>query len=799
MKRNQDTQLANRSIQLEEHQPEQIPVGSAVSFVADLQNQVNELQARLQELEKKNAELQDMAEMAQASLDSLPLNMCVIDDQGQILKVNQPWLQFSQSNSGTTTNSLGNANYLTVCDAVTDPAQSEAGAFASGIREVINGERTSFALVYPCNSPTSQRWFIGRVIPIVGPGPRRFAITHEDITKRILAEENLHESEIIFSSFLEHSPVYVFFKDSKIRTLRLSKNYEKLLGKPISEALGKSMYELFPPDLANSMEADDLFVLQNGQVMETVEEFDGKVFETTKFPIFINGKPQILAGFTLDITERKHAQDALRLADARYKEIVDNASEGIFQSTPDGRFLSVNPAMARIYGYSSPEEMIRLVGNDIKNRIYADPIERDMFMQILEQHDSVQDFENQNLRKDGSVIWTRTSARIIRDTNGKVQFYEGFIDDITKRKNNETQEREQRTLAEALHDTATALNSTLNFDEVLDRIVDNVGRVAHFDVVYIMLIDSDRQIAETVRFQGSQKNTYFTEILPIQFSIPETRNLYEMQQTGKPIMISDTSRYPDWIVTPSTQWIRANLSVPIKSKGETIGFLGLDSATPNVFSPKDAEHLQAFADQAALAIENARLYEDVQKLAITDPLTGVVNRRGLLQLGEREVEHALRFARPLSVVMLDLDHFKQVNDTFGHPVGDIVLCAVARCCRALLRNVDIVSRYGGEEFVLLLSETDQLDAAFIADRIRESVENLVIPFNYQKVTDQDNNNLDQPQETAETSEETIQVTISLGVVSMTAKTQNLSELIIHADQAMYAAKQAGRNRVMVGE
>jgi PAS domain S-box-containing protein len=133
-----------------------------------------------------------------------------------------------------------------------------------------------------------------------------------DITERKLAEEALRESENIFSLFMEHCPIYVFFKDENTRSIRLSKNYEQMLGRPIDELLDKTMDELFPSDLAKSMIADDLRVLNEGKPVTVEEEFNGRFYKTTKFPILLNDKPKYLAGYTTDITERRLAKEALR-------------------------------------------------------------------------------------------------------------------------------------------------------------------------------------------------------------------------------------------------------------------------------------------------------------------------------------------------------------------------------------------------------------------------------------------------------------------------------------------------------
>jgi diguanylate cyclase (GGDEF)-like protein len=185
--------------------------------------------------------------------------------------------------------------------------------------------------------------------------------------------------------------------------------------------------------------------------------------------------------------------------------------------------------------------------------------------------------------------------------------------------------------------------------------------------------------------------------------------------------------------------------------------------------------LRLFADQAAVGIENARLYDQVQRLAVTDPLTGCYNRRGFTQIANAELARASRFDHSVSMLMIDIDHFKLVNDAHGHAMGDRVLVALVDCCRRSLRAVDIIGRHGGEEFVVLLPETDSNLASMIAERLRVAVKNVII-----SVDGKD-----------------IHVSISVGVASMDPRTSNLDLLIAHADQAQYRAKQAGRNSVVV--
>ena len=170
-------------------------------------------------------------------------------------------------------------------------------------------------------------------------------------------------------------------------------------------------------------------------------------------------------------------------------------------------------------------------------------------------------------------------------------------------------EQEQRTLAESLRDIAAALNSTLDFDEVLDRILANVGRMAPHDAANIMLIESG--VARIVRNRGYAERGVEEAMLALRFPVADTPHLRQMVETGQPLVIPDAQSYPDWVDYPETRWIRSYASAPIllEKGGKTIGFLNLDSATPDVFIPIHAEHLQAFTDQAAAAIQNARLYQ----------------------------------------------------------------------------------------------------------------------------------------------------------------------------------------------
>jgi diguanylate cyclase (GGDEF)-like protein len=185
------------------------------------------------------------------------------------------------------------------------------------------------------------------------------------------------------------------------------------------------------------------------------------------------------------------------------------------------------------------------------------------------------------------------------------------------------------------------------------------------------------------------------------------------------------------------------------------------------------EKFNILAQQCLLGVRRALLYQQVQELAITDSLTGIFTRKHYLERLAEEIDYSRQFNYPFSLLMLDIDHFKGINDHYGHLVGDAVLRFVAKLIKDNLRQVDLLCRYGGEEFSIILTNTDKDGAKLAAERIRQSVENSPV-----KVYDED-----------------LKVTISIGVTTFPGDARNSQKLIETADKALYKAKQNGRNQV----
>ena len=226
---------------------------------------------------------------------------------------------------------------------------------------------------------------------------------------------------------------------------------------------------------------------------------------------------------------------------------------------------------------------------------------------------------------------------------------------------------------------------------------------------------------------------------------------------------------------PKNTTTRSLLIIPIIGGEERkcIGLFSVESAVPDLFKPEIEQILTTIVENASVAITRSLLYLKMEKLATTDGLTGLNNHRTFQEVMARELERAKRYSRPLSLLLTDIDHFKSFNDTYGHPVGDLVLREISGCIRSALRVSDIPARYGGEEFAVVLPETDEQGAMITAEKIRQTVESRVIESGTNK----------------------LRVTISIGCVTYPTYGTTQPEIIDCSDKALYASKKGGRNRV----
>ncbi len=326
---------------------------------------------------------------------------------------------------------------------------------------------------------------------------------------------------------------------------------------------------------------------------------------------------------------------------------------------------------------------------------------------------------------------------------------------------------------DALQNATAALLITLDLEKLLGQILDaaiSAIPTAHRGSVHLLARDTGQLQVRAVQGYTDARIRAFNRA---------GADSHTARSVGerKPLLVHAALAEQIFGRGQATQEVREVVSAiiaPLLLGDVPLGAISLESYRPYVFTEADLNLLVSFAATATTAIQNAQLHAEVQKQAITDTLTGLYNRRGFSELGRREVERALRFGRPLTALMLDIDHFKNVNDEYGHLVGDNVLIGLSTRFLQELRQIDLLGRYGGDEFVALLPETDLHNAVSVAERLRKEIASI---------------NLTSPALP-------VKITMSGGVATLGSDCKDLTSLVQKADQALYEAKAAGRNRVV---
>jgi len=325
---------------------------------------------------------------------------------------------------------------------------------------------------------------------------------------------------------------------------------------------------------------------------------------------------------------------------------------------------------------------------------------------------------------------------------------------------------------EALYQVSRAMASSLELPEILYRISQTVSGLLQGRAMSLKLLSPDGRALDTVAGYN------LLEEAPEAAEGGSWRSpCLAAVRAKRPVAIGDLGKdetYRDWAAALLARGYRAFLAIPLVVQDRALGCMSVYVTDPHEFGEDEVQLLSTFASQAAVSIENARLFEETRQLAITDPLTGLANHRQFYTQLAREVRRAQRYERPLSLLMLDLDHFKQFNDTYGHLGGDRALREVSEVLRQNARAVDILARYGGEEFAIILPETDLQRAVFQAERVRNAV--AAFPFLG-----------------AEAGAGSL--TVSIGVAALGREMGKEQELVHEADQALYRAKAKGRNRM----
>jgi diguanylate cyclase (GGDEF)-like protein/PAS domain S-box-containing protein len=626
--------------------------------------------------------------------------------------------------------------------------------------------------------------------------------TRKETLKRMEAEAAGHqqakaalfESEVRFRALFENCPDGIFFINAEtMRIIDCNDHAARMNGSTRDELIGQPVYALFP-DIDDPASLDNRFFslkdlrTQPMRVERSHHLNDGSstAIETAMSLMKIGGSETILA-IDRDITERKRLEIALKENEVQFRSLFDQSPVGIIMYDSDGRLTRINLAAMINFGVNSQDEIrgynlfdLPNMTNDIHDRLNRGDFVRFEVEYNFEQIQEKGIFPTHR----ADVAFLDIALSPLKHT-GVVNGYMAYVNDVTTRRRSQQAEQEMIRLSEALRDVASALNSTLLIDEVLDLILSRIAEILPHDALTVMLIEDGAVHIERFRgFTGHGAG----DIQPNWTApVAQVPVLQQVIDAGSWIIHTHAAYETGWFgYAPDADWVHSAIYAPLRSRNEVIGLLSVVSATPGFFTPVQAQRLQAFADQAASAIANARLYNEIQHLASHDELTRLYNRRALFEMGRHEVDRSRRFKRPMSILFIDIDHFKLFNDRYSYAIGDRVLRFIAAQLRSGLRDVDILARYGGEEFIVMLTECDLPEAMDVAERLRAKIEASRV----------------------QTEMGDLSVTISVGVArirlepGMTDKLtgsdqKTLEELITRANTALHRAKEGGRNRVEV--
>lgn len=551
----------------------------------------------------------------------------------------------------------------------------------------------------------------------------------------------------------------VVVMDAANRILDINPAARAMLSNPKEEVISRPVHAALP--FLDSLVA-------NPVPQSEIELSPGRFVEARTIPLRNHGSFVGHLILLRDISQRKQAELALQDSELKFRTLVQVSSDAIFIiDNESGQILDVNEAGPAMYGYTR-EELVSLKNTDVsaqpeETRTATHSTEIGQVLVPVRYH----------RRKDGTVFpveiigkafeWKgrMVHAAAIRDISERVRV-DKQLEDLLKA------ERSRVKQLDALRMIWVELATEFDLKALLSKILENARSLLLADTGELSLYEPEADQLRVVASCGFEKDTS-GDIVPMGEGL-----MGLSAKIKQPLLVKNYQQWENRSPRYSTLVLEEAVGAPMLSGGVLLGSVVLGSFRPNTFDAASMDLLNLFVQQASLAIHNARLFEQLNDLAVTDTLTGLFNRRHFFYQAESLVVRAQRYGSPLSAVMIDLDHFKDINDTFGHSAGDHVLREVARALSAALRKSDLIGRYGGEEFCVLLPEIDLEEGRAAAERLRQEVFNLQIP----------------------TLKGTAAVTASLGVAALNSG-ETLDQLLQRADAALYQAKRAGRNAVSV--
>jgi diguanylate cyclase (GGDEF)-like protein/PAS domain S-box-containing protein len=470
-----------------------------------------------------------------------------------------------------------------------------------------------------------------------------------------------------------------------------------------------------------------------------------------------------------DIVERKNVEKELEISQEKFSKAFQNSPNSVLITRiNDGQIIEVNNSFLKTTGFSREEILGQTT---LSIGIWGDSAERDQMVKEMRSFHRVKDMHFDFKIKSGVIRKGEISAELLQI--GNEDYMLSVIQDITER----SQIEEIMRIRLKLWDFSLTHNAT----EVMEEALNEIEVLTGSQIGFYHLVEEDENTLSLQAWSTRTKKEFCrAETSDAHYSIDKAGVWVDCIKERKPMIINDYASLPEKKGLPEGH-ARVNrmLVVPIFAKNKIVSILGIGNK-PTDYSEKDIELVDFTANLVWTIVSKMRMDEKVlqlnerlELLAMTDELTGLPNRRFFFERGAEEIRRSMRYQTPLALIMLDLDKFKVINDTYGHDTGDHALKCLANLLKGLIREVDLPARLGGEEFGILLPNTRLEDAVFLADRIRTAIENL-------KCIRQDI---------------TIDITASLGVAEYQKNMKNLDDLFHNADTALYEAKHSGRNRV----
>lgn len=527
-------------------------------------------------------------------------------------------------------------------------------------------------------------------------------------------EESLRESEEKYRILVEMATDAIFLETTEGRILEYNTAGAKMFGYTKKEMIGLTIADLVPEEFAKLLPK----VITKEETTHGVfvprinKKKDGTLFPTeiaTKL-VDIREKPRLIV-YVRDITRRKKTEKRLKKARKMFASLFASSPEAALYHDENGRILNINAHFTKLFGYTLNE----MKGRNIdEGMIYPTNKEEEGKRLTQKVLDDFLEYETIRKKKDGTlfpVIISASPVMIDKKPQGTVGLYK----DITERKQSEHQNT-------VLHNISKSANSDMSLNQLYSLIHKELGTIIDTTNFYIALVD-EKEDKIYFPYHVDEKDDNFPIL---RFKDTDSLTGYVVK-TGQPLlvnykklkqMIDKRELNPLGTITDESLW----LGVPLKIEDKTIGAMSVQSYTnPHLYTEKDIKLMEFVSEQIATAIQRKQLEEEMKKLAYFDSLTGACNRGYGLSLLGRELKFARRRKTLFLLIYIDIDDFKNINDTFGHGEGDQVLKKVVKLLKSALREIDIICRMGGDEFLLIFPDSSPKDLSIINERFNKNL------------------------------------------------------------------------------